>query len=151
MPLDRSDERASMTAYARCVARTRGRALVVGEHALRWLLGHEHTPRAGGGFEGCTEILRVRPERGAGELRIAFVGGAGRVVPDGSMHQGGVILNGDGGAYLNLNEPGVVRAFVDAALARGWVPTAITALDGWELFPEVTRARAAVARRAESR
>ncbi|NUP40519.1 MAG: hypothetical protein HOY76_26740, partial [Streptomyces sp.] len=44
--------------------------------------------------------------------------------------------------WLNLHEPGVARAFLDAALAQGWQPGAKSGqeIDGWTLFPEALRA-----------
>jgi hypothetical protein len=99
----------------------------------------------GAPYVGCTELLLVRTEDHRGQLRIAFAAGPGRVVSDGFMHGGGIALEGEGGGYLNLNEPGVVRAFVDAAMATGWTPGDTVALDGWTLVPEVVRARATAA------
>ncbi|MGW0004418.1 hypothetical protein [Nocardia grenadensis] len=60
------------------------------------------------------------------------------------MSVSGVIWTGD--RSLNLNKPGVVRAFVDGAVRRGWMADAraVAHRDGWELFDE------AYARNAES-
>ncbi|MFI2232765.1 hypothetical protein [Nocardia testacea] len=48
----------------------------------------------------------------------------------------GVIWIGD--RRLNLNRPGVVRAFVDGSVRRGWVAEArsVGYRDGWILFDE---------------
>lgn len=43
-----------------------------------------------------------------------------------------------------MHEPGVVRAFIDAGMAHGWVPEeAPFRIDGWPLFEEVLRLRRA--------
>lgn len=48
---------------------------------------------------------------------ISFRAAPGRLVPDGFVHSGGVGTTE--GGFLNLHEPGTVRAFLDAAMARG--------------------------------
>lgn len=65
---------------------------------------------------------------------MAFKAGDGRHVADGFLHAGAVRFAD--GRVVNLNEPGVVRALLDVALARGWQPDAPTRsdVDGWELF-----------------
>lgn len=74
--------------------------------------------------------------------------GSGRYVADGYLFSGCVA---DGlGNFLNLREPGAVRALVDEAQARGLLPDG-GELDGWELFPAVAETvglRRAAARRA---
>ncbi|WP_407554921.1 hypothetical protein QOM21_34145 [Streptomyces sp. Pv4-95] len=50
--------------------------------------------------------------------------GPGRLIPDGYLHTGAVAnALGD---VLNLREPGVVRRFLDEAVARGVLPTSRT-------------------------
>ncbi|GAA3082233.1 hypothetical protein GCM10020000_80260 [Streptomyces olivoverticillatus] len=48
------------------------------------------------------------------------------------------------GGSLNLHEPGVVRALLDVASARGWQPGERQAveIDGWPLLEAVAGARA---------
>ena len=49
-----------------------------------------------------------------------------------------LLLHADG-RYLNLNEPGVIRALLDEALARGWQTgtSARAEMEGWDLFDAV--------------
>ncbi|MEV0105472.1 hypothetical protein AB0H42_03895 [Nocardia sp. NPDC050799] len=77
-------------------------------------------------------------------LTLVFRPGGERHVPDGGGSAAGVIVTGD--RLLNLNKPGVVRAFVDGAVRRGWMTDAraVGHRDGWDLFDEV------YARNAES-
>lgn len=66
---------------------------------------------------------------------VVFQAGNGHLVADGFLHAGGV-LHADGRG-LNLNQPGVVRALLDEAIARGWQPDVRSETDGWELFDAV--------------
>lgn len=79
-------------------------------------------------------MLRLRRLGTHGHLLIVFRGGPGRMIADGYAPSGAVGTGG--GAWLNLHEPGTVRAFLDEATARGWDPSAPAArqFDGWELF-----------------
>lgn len=124
------------------------RKLVVGERTFRYALAHQHQIDASSGrtvYSTCTELLAIGlDQRPRCELTIAFRGGPGGLVPDGGMgsHAGMVRLLAIEDGYLNLNEPGVVRAFLDAAMARGWIPEgAPLTLDGWDLLEDVVRAR----------
>ncbi|MEU5279733.1 hypothetical protein [Streptomyces asoensis] len=114
--------------------RRRRRTLVVdGSTAYLWTVGHRH-----GDARPCEEVLTLH--RDGVRTRIVFRAGEGRYV--GSVaygHSGGV---GDRHHHLNLNRPGVVRAFVDEAVARGLLPLDGD-LDGWELFTAVAVGRAA--------
>lgn len=96
-------------------------------------------------YSNCTELLHIWLDRRPRcELIIAFRSGPGRLVTDGGMgsHAGMVRLLAIEDGYLNLNEPGVVRAFLDAGMARGWIPEgAPFRLDGWEFFEDIVRAR----------
>ncbi|MGK5675247.1 hypothetical protein ACSNOB_20690 [Micromonospora sp. URMC 106] len=120
------------------------RVLVVGEATYRWTVSHRHhVARADDGMPRCGERLAVRRDAAPGRLEIVFMGGPGRMVPDGLLHSGGV-ATADG--YLNLHRPGAVRALLDEALARGWRPTDPNHVecDGWDLFDgAVARLRAA--------
>lgn len=60
-------------------------------------------------------------------------------MPDGGMHRGGVA---SGAAYLNLNEPGAVRALVDEALGRGYRGAGDRmVIDGWSLLDRAAARR----------
>lgn len=115
----------------------RHRVLTVGDRQYFWRTTHRHVP-------GCEEILRLRPRGSAAGVTLVFRPDGERHVPDGGVSVSGVIWTGD--RSLNLNKPGVVRAFVDGAVRRGWMADARTVAhrDGWELFDE------AYARNAES-
>ncbi|MET8014035.1 hypothetical protein ABZU86_32585 [Streptomyces sp. NPDC005271] len=86
---------------------------------------------------------------------ISFRAAPGRLVPDGFVHSGGVGTTE--GGFLNLHEPGTVRAFLDAAMARGWDAKDPSAketketkeMDGWTLFDKVARRRSAGTPRSE--
>lgn len=59
-------------------------------------------------------------------------------MPDGS----GTVCLVSGGETVNLHRPGVVRALLDEAIARGWQPGAAgrSEIDGWTLFEAVLAA-----------
>ena len=101
--------------------------------AYRWTVRHRH-----GDGQPCQETLTLH--RDGVRTRIVFRTGDGRWAGGGYPgHSGGV---GDAHHYLNLHEPGVVRAFVDEATRRGLLPGA-GEVDGWELFGSVALSRAA--------
>ncbi|MFE0255938.1 hypothetical protein [Streptomyces sp. NPDC059010] len=107
------------------------RRLVVDERTTYlWSVRHKH--RDG---DVCREVLSLYLD--GARARIVFrsgEAGSGRVVAEGHWYSGCVA---DGrGNLLNLREPGVVRAFVDEARARGLLRGG-GELDGWELFPAV--------------
>ncbi len=85
----------------------------------------------------CCETLTLYPQPAGtgGPLRIVFAEGPGRYVPGGFPMGSGDVGYVRGGS-LNLHEPGAVRALLDAALARGWLPEERRAvsLDGWPLL-----------------
>jgi hypothetical protein len=111
------------------------RKLVAGEHTYLWRVRHDHD-------HGCDEILSIRRVGSSSGRALHFRPKPGFLVPDGGTSAAGVV--GDaGGRLLNLNEPGVVRAFVDV-LAAQW-PSAdrtFEHLDGWSWFDQVQRGRA---------
>ncbi|MFG2571445.1 hypothetical protein [Streptomyces sp. NPDC048481] len=109
----------------------RRRTLVVdATTAYVWTVRHRH----GDGLP-CREILTLG--RDGRRTRIVFPDGEGRSSGGGGYgHSGGV---SDREHYLNLHEPGVVRAFVDEAVRRGLLGQG-GELDGWELFPAVVEA-----------
>jgi hypothetical protein len=119
------------------VRRAGSRLLIVGDERYRWSLRHRHEQRAHDavpGFADCREVVGIWREGLPGRLEVVFRAGTGRAVPDGRLHAGAVIAAD--GVVRNLNEPGVVRALLDEALARGWHPTHRTHLhlDGWSLL-----------------
>ncbi|KUM91076.1 hypothetical protein AQI88_38485 [Streptomyces cellostaticus] len=60
-----------------------------------------------------------------------------RVIADGYFDEGAVVRLPDR-EYLNLHEPGSVRALLDEALVRGHFPaTGSVEVDGWPLFHRV--------------
>ena len=64
------------------------------------------------------------------------------MIPDGGTSAAGVIGD-DAGRWLNLNEPGVVRAFVDALTAADWqaADRRFLHLDGWPWLDAAYRQR----------
>ncbi|MEY9873479.1 hypothetical protein ABH931_002961 [Streptacidiphilus sp. MAP12-33] len=121
------------------------RRLVVGEATYLWRVGHAHRYVADGAtalerFLDCREILTIRRLGGEAQLRVVFGQGEGRLVPDGWLHSGAV---GTGDAWLNLHEPGVVRALLDEAAGRGraFEGHGVADVDGWPLFDAVVAGR----------
>ncbi|MGY0060539.1 hypothetical protein ACWY4P_29030 [Streptomyces sp. LZ34] len=113
------------------------RRLVVGDDTYLWSVGHTHEGGKRPDVSTCRETLSLRLDGSRGRLLLAFhqppaIGPTSTV---GSPDLG----------WLNLHEPGVVRAFLDAALAQGWQPGATSGqeIDGFTLFPEVLSARRA--------
>ncbi|MER5963994.1 hypothetical protein [Streptomyces sp. NPDC002057] len=114
--------------------RTRApRRLTVDGAVWLWNVGHTHPE--------CRTYLTLRPAgtRHTG-LRLVFRSGPGRVT-GGYTTGAGEVAATDGGR-LNLNEPGVVRRFLDEASARGLFPAAhgVRETDGWPLFDVLTGA-----------
>ncbi|GLY19670.1 hypothetical protein Kisp01_66840 [Kineosporia sp. NBRC 101677] len=103
--------------------------LVVGSTRFFWTLSHRHDP--------CREVVRLRRDGSPGCLLAVFTTGQGHYVADGLLHVGAV-QHADGRG-LNLNQPGAVRALLDAALDRGWSSESAGPyeLDGWALFDSV--------------
>ncbi|WP_327289225.1 hypothetical protein [Streptomyces sp. NBC_01198] len=119
------------------------RRLVVGDSTYLWSVRHAHHVVNANGTH-CVESVVLRRDGDHGSLRIAFVPGPGRYVPDGFLPSGAV-STGDG--VLNLHKPGTVRALLDEALARGWDPGSPNGetLDGWTVFATVLARREAEA------
>jgi hypothetical protein len=109
--------------------------LVADEHAYLWQVRHRHD-------EGCDEILTIRRVASPSGRALHFRPKQGFVIPDGGMSAAGVV--GDAaGRWLNLNEPGVVRAVIDALTATEW-PAAnrrFLHLDGWPWLDAAYRQR----------
>ncbi|MEV0321505.1 hypothetical protein ACIBKX_16250 [Streptomyces sp. NPDC050658] len=121
----------------------KSRRLAVDGNVYLWTVGHTHRALGDGRYEDCCEVLDIRLFRARGRLRVLFREGPDRLVPDGYLHAGAV--GTAGGAFLNLHEPGTVRAFLDAALAQGWRPDdpPPLELDGWPLFEAAAARRRA--------
>ncbi|MFD3502038.1 hypothetical protein ACFWWT_24560 [Streptomyces sp. NPDC058676] len=112
------------------------RRLVVDERTVYlWNVRHRHDDG-----QPCRETLTLL--RDGVRTRVVFRSGPGRDAGGGYPgHSGGV---SDTQHYVNLNEPGVVRALVDEAAKRGLLSGG-GELDGWELLPAVAVSRAAAA------
>ncbi|MES4901480.1 MULTISPECIES: hypothetical protein [unclassified Streptomyces] len=120
------------------MARSRStRRLVVGEKTYLWSVGHAHEGGERPDVSTCRETLSLRLDGSRGRLLLTF-----RQPP--AIGPTSTVGDHDRG-WLNLHEPGVVRAFLDAALAQGWQPGATTGqeIDGFTLFPEALSARRA--------
>ncbi|MFF5305159.1 hypothetical protein ACFY5F_37975 [Streptomyces sp. NPDC013161] len=121
------------------------RRLVADGRVYMWSLRHSHR-HGGSGSVGCVHTLTLnpRPAGTGGALRIVFVAGPGRFVPGGAPFGSGDV-GYVRGASLNLHEPGAVRALLDAAEARGWVPgpgeTRAVEVDGWALLEAAAAGR----------
>ncbi|MFC0435740.1 hypothetical protein [Kutzneria buriramensis] len=113
------------------------RRLGIATDYYRWHVGHAHEPLEDAleRDKTCREILVIRREGCQGRLHVTFAVGNGNLVRDGWLVHAGAVRHADGRG-LNLNQPGVVRAFLDQAIATGWDPFAnrTTELDGWALF-----------------
>ncbi|WP_195911073.1 hypothetical protein [Streptomyces kaniharaensis] len=118
----------------------KARRLVVGDETYLWTVRHAHDVEDGYHYRDCREILTLRRHGAHGRLLLVFLGGEGRLVPDGYGPSGVV---GTGGHWLNLNEPGTARALLDEAVARGWdaAGPAAVEVDGWAYFTPVAARR----------
>ncbi|MFD4562546.1 hypothetical protein ACFWP5_51025 [Streptomyces sp. NPDC058469] len=129
------------------------RRLVADGRVYLWSLRHSHrhsSPPMPDGDSGrgvrCVQTLTLYPQpAGTGApLRIVFAAGAGRYVPGGFTFGSGDV-GYVRGASLNLHEPGAVRALLDAASARGWLPgpgsSRPVETDGWTLLEAAAAAR----------
>ncbi|MGW7614049.1 hypothetical protein ACWGKW_43890 [Streptomyces sp. NPDC054766] len=123
----------------------KARRLVVDGETFLWSLGHSHRALGNGHYEDCCETLVIRLFKARGRLRIVFLQGPGRLVPDGYLMPSGAVRTGD--RDLNLHEPGTVRALLDAALTQGWQPDdpLVKETDGWTLFEAAARRHGATA------
>ena len=101
------------------------RVLTAGEHTFLWRVRHRHD-------EGCNEILSIRRLASSSGRALHFRPKPGFAIPDGGTSASGVVRD-DTGRWLNLHEPGVVRAFIDVLTASEWPTTdhAFVHLDGW--------------------
>jgi hypothetical protein len=101
---------------------------VVGAERFVWSVGHQHDEA------GCREVVRLQRVGEAGRLVLVFAAAERRLVADGRLAEGQVMLAG--GRAVNLHEPGVVRALLDEVRARGLWPAspAHAQVDGWDLL-----------------
>ncbi|WP_229860428.1 hypothetical protein [Streptomyces litmocidini] len=103
------------------------RRLTVDGTVWLWLIRHVHPD--------CRTVLSLRrAEHRHAQLRLVFRDGPGRIVAGYPFGRGDVAsAEGD---VLNLNEPGVVRRFLEEAAARGLLPTAhgVREEDAWPLY-----------------
>lgn len=106
------------------------RLLVAADQSYLWRVRHQHN-------EGCEEVLTLRRIGSPSARILRFRSRPGFSVPDGGVSAAGVVGD-DRDRWLNLNEPGVVRAFVDALSAADWpAGDRLTRdLDGWAWFAE---------------
>ena len=88
------------------------RVLVTDGRRYLWRVRHRHA-------EGCDEILAIRRVASPSGRALHFRPKPGFVIPEGGTWPAGVVAD-DAGRTLNLNEPGVVRAFVGALTAAEW-------------------------------
>ncbi len=119
--------------------------LTVGDLTFRWWVSHTH----GRGVrvpdrdvqDVCRQTLSIRREGAKGQLRVSFTEGPETAVAEGYFYAGCVGRVGED--LVNLNEPGVARAFLDEALARGWDPAVSgeVRVDGWGMFDAVLKHR----------
>ncbi|OIJ97844.1 hypothetical protein BIV25_13690 [Streptomyces sp. MUSC 14] len=121
-------------------SRRRVRRLVVDGTVYGWCFWHRHDRARG--CPGCASTVSLWRLGSRARLRLVFRPAAGRIIADG-YHDEGAAMRLPDRAYLNLHEPGSVRALLDEALARGLFPAAgpvEAEVDGWPLFDAV-RAR----------
>ncbi len=127
----------------------KARRLLVGDETYLWSFGHDHCVEyiQSGSFQGCPDykdcrdLVTVRRFGARGRLVINFPGGPGRRVSDG-YGAGGLVGSRENG-WLNLHEPGTVRALLEEALTSGWLPDdpAVKEIDGWHFFGTVAAQR----------
>lgn len=112
------------------------RALAADEHAYLWRVRHRHD-------DECHEILSLRRVASSSGRVLHFRPKPGFAIPDGGTSASGVVRD-NAGRSLNLNEPGVVRAFIDALTADEWPTTdrVFAHLDGWAWLAQAHRQRA---------
>lgn len=131
--------------YHLWMVRSKGKArrLVVGEETFLWSLGHEHRVDQSQ-YQECREILIIRPFAAKGRLLIVFRQGSDQLVTDGCLSSGtvGTVKGG----FLNLHEPGTIRALLEEAISHGWCfdNPGTQQMDGWALFDVVATRRGLV-------
>ncbi|MFI6872731.1 hypothetical protein ACIBL6_04745 [Streptomyces sp. NPDC050400] len=118
------------------VTRRRIRRLVVDGTEYGWSFGHRHNRVLG--YPGCASKVTLWRPGSRARLRLVFRPGEGRIIADDYFDRGATVRM-PGQVYLNLYEPGTVRALLDEALARGLFPTTerTVEVDAWPLFDAV--------------
>lgn len=108
--------------------------LVTPEHRYLWRVRHCHDD------DGCDEVLSIRRTASHSGRALHFRPRSGFLIPDGGTSASGVMRDG-AGRWLNLHEPGVVRAIVDELTGAQWpaADRAFVHLDGWDWFDRVCR------------
>ncbi|MFC7218841.1 hypothetical protein ACFQLX_11765 [Streptomyces polyrhachis] len=115
--------------------------MVVDGTVYGWCFAHRHDRVRG--YPGCSSTVTLWRPGGRARLRLVFQPGPDRVIADGYFDEGAAGRLSDR-AYLNLHEPGSVRALLDEALVRGLFPEKETVeVDGWPLFDAVMPASTA--------
>jgi hypothetical protein len=94
-------------------------------------------------YKDCRDLVTIRRSGARGRLVVSFPEGPGRRVSDGCGADG--VVGSRESGWLNLHEPGTVRALLDEARAGGWEPDdpAVKAIDGWLLLGPVAARRSA--------
>ena len=111
--------------------------LTVDDETFLWTLRHDHRAASGETFEDCREVLTIRRKGALGRLQVTFSAGPGHLVPD--THAATGAVGTPGGAWLDLHDPGTVRAILYEARRRGLGVdcAAVEEVDGWALFSAV--------------
>ncbi|WP_037605526.1 hypothetical protein [Streptacidiphilus rugosus] len=110
----------------------RVRSLVVDGTEYRWCFGHRWDPVRG--YPGSRSTVTLWRPEGVARLRLVFRPTTDRHIADGFFDEGAAVRLPDR-AYVNLHEPGNVRALFEEAMARGLFPQSGQAeADGWPLF-----------------
>ncbi|MEB3964496.1 hypothetical protein OKJ48_30335 [Streptomyces kunmingensis] len=118
-------------------SRRRIRRLVVHDRVYGWCFAHRHDRTRG--HPGCRSTLTLWRHGSRARLCLVFRPADDRVISD-CFFDSGAALRMPDQVYLNLHEPGTVRALLDEALARGLFPAGpgTTEVDAWPLFDAVT-------------
>lgn len=117
------------------------RPLTVNDETFLWTVRHDHRATdSQGAFEDCREVLTIRRPGALGRLTITFACGPGHLVPDA---HGPDAVGTEDGTWLDLHDPGTVRALLDEAHARGLGvdSAAVDEVDGWGLFSSAAARR----------
>jgi hypothetical protein len=113
-------------------SRRRVRLMVVGGTVYGWCFGHRHDRVRG--YPGCSSTVTLWRPGSRGRVRLVFRPGPGRAIADGYFDEGAAVRLSDQ-EYLNLHEPGSVRALLDVVLAGGLFPAETSVeIDGWPVF-----------------
>ncbi|MFI6943112.1 hypothetical protein ACIBI4_27935 [Streptomyces sp. NPDC050418] len=118
--------------------RRRIRRLVTDDAVYEWCFAHRHDRVRG--YDGCRSTVTLWRPGSRARLRFVFRPGPDRLIAECSFDQGAAVRMPDR-AYLNLYEPGSVRALLDEHLTHEPFPdSGTTEVDAWPLFDAVTPA-----------